>query len=140
MNRKLTIYIFYSCLKGTSTRTGMGHVNFLTSHGKLMLEQTRVYEETCITYNLRAAHDTCDIHRGVMNSTSKSAIKRLSRSKEECTISNHVSSNCLLKILVLESGLDTKTTVTCVRTSLSNLSTYMNGIDDVILKFNTHVK
>ena len=36
--------------------------------------------------------------------------------------------------------MDTKTTATYIRTSLSNLSTYMNAIGDDILKFNFYVK
>ena len=48
--------------------------------------------------------------------------------------------NCLVKILVHESGLDTKTIATYIRNSLSNLSAYMSSIGDDILKFNTYVK
>ena len=64
------------------------HVNVLTSHGKLMLEQTRAFAETYITYDTRAAQDTHVMHRYIMNNMSKSAIKRLIMWKEECAVSN----------------------------------------------------
>ena len=75
-----------------------------------------------------------------MNIITKLAIKRITMWKDEYTVHNYVLDNLLFKILVSESRLDTKTTTTYIRNSLSNLSTCINDISDNILKFNTYVK
>ena len=116
------------------------YTNILSSHGTLTIQQIRTFEETHMHTDQRAAQDTHAMYRCIMNSISKSAIKRLNMWKEECTIGKFVSGNCLFKILVRESGLDTKTTATCIRTSLNNLPACMKSVGDDILKFNCHVK
>ena len=119
---------------------GSEYTNILSSHGTLTIQQIRAFEEMYIHTDQRAAQDTYAMYRCIMNSISKSAIKRLNMWKEEYTIGEFVSGNCLFKILVRESGLDTKTTATYIRTSLNNLPTYMNSVGDDILKFNFYVK
>jgi len=116
------------------------YINILTRHGKLTLEQIRAFEAMYIDSNLHATQDMYAMYKCIMNSLSKLAIKRLALWKEDYTVNDHVSGNCLVKILVRESGLDTKTTTTYIRNSLSNLSTYMSSVGDDILKFNTYVK
>ena len=53
-------------------------VNILTNNGELTMEKVRAFESTCINFNTRAAQDTHTMHRCVLHSINKSAIKRIS--------------------------------------------------------------
>ena len=117
-----------------------GFINIFTRHGELTLEHIRAFEATYIDRNLRATQDAYAMYCCIMNSITKSAIKRVTMWKDEYTVNDHVSGNLLFKILVRESGLDTKTTAMYIRNSLGDLATYMNEVGDDILKFNTYVK
>ena len=80
------------------------------------------------------------MYRCIINSITKLAIKRINIWKDKYTVYDHVSGNLLSKILVHESGLDTKTTTMYIRNSLGDLSIYINNMGNDILKFNTYVK
>ena len=80
---------------------GSEYTNILSSHGTLTIQQIRAFEEMYIHTDQRAAQDTHAMYRCILNSISMSAIKRLNMWKEEYTIGEFVSGNCLFKILAL---------------------------------------
>ena len=116
------------------------YINILTNHGELTIEQIRDFESTYIKHDTRAAQDTYAMYRCIRNSINKSAIKRISVWKDEYTIDGKVSGNLAFKVLVRESGLDTKTTTTFIRNRLANLGDLMKKMGDDVLRFNTQVK
>ena len=63
-----------------------------------------------IDYDIYAAQDTHVMYQYIMNSLTKTAIKKVSIWKDEYTINEYVLGNTLFKVLVWESRLDTKTT------------------------------
>ena len=94
-------------------------VNMLTKHGRVTLEKIQNFEAVCIATKSRAAQDTHYMCRCVMNSLSKEAQKVKGSWKSEHTMVGRVPVNALLKVLVRESGLDTKFTTAHIRTCLS---------------------
>ena len=116
------------------------YINILDNHGELTLEQIWAFEATCINSTLRTAQDAYAMCRCMMNSMSKSAIKRLGMWKDEYTVNGQASANFLLKVVVRESGLDTKTTATYIRTCLNNLTAHVGSVGDDVLKFNAYAK
>ena len=115
-------------------------VNLLTHHGQLTLEQIRAFDRTYISSGTRAAQDNYAMHRCIRNSVKKNTLQRIGVWSEDHHIAGNASGNCLFKVVVRESGLDTKTTTSFIRQSLTSLDKHMSSIGDDVLKFNTHVK
>ena len=75
-----------------------------------------------------------------MSSLSKTAIKDITVWKEDYFIANTPSTNALLKVIIYESGLDTKSIVSHICSQLSSLHEYIELVMDDIVKFNTYVQ
>jgi hypothetical protein len=115
------------------------YVNILERHGEVTLAQVRAFEATYINQELRAAQDTYAMYRCIMNSVATPMLKKLTLWRHQYTVNTKSSGNSLLKVLVRESGLDTKTTTTYIRRCLANLKTYMKKTGDNVSKFNAYV-
>ena len=114
--------------------------NILRHHGELTLDQIRAFEATYIATGTRAAQDTYSMYRCIMNSVKKNTLKRISVWNPDFHVNTYASGNSLFKVICRESGLDTKTTTSYIRKSLTSLDQYMSAVGDDILKFNTYVR
>jgi len=80
------------------------------------------------------------MYRCLMSSLSKTGIKDITVWKEDYFIANTPSANGLLKVIICESRLDTKSTVLHICSQLSSLHEYIELVMDDIVKFNTYVQ
>lgn len=114
--------------------------NLVTHHGEVPLERITEYEATYIGNESRAAQDTHNLYKSLMNSLSQEGKSKVSIWKEQHIINGCQSGVALFKVIVRESHLDTNATVTTIRTQLSSLDVYVHTIGCDITKLNQYVK
>ena len=75
-----------------------------------------------------------------MNSLTREAKAKVMIWRDEYVIDNIPCRTALLKVIICESHVDTRSTVLHVREKLSSLDTYITTINYDIGKFNAYVK
>ena len=116
------------------------YINIIKHHGELTLDQVRAFVATYITQESRAAQDDYAMYRCMRNSVTKNSLTRLGVWTNQYHIDEYASGNCFLKVMTRESGLETKSTTTFIRQTLTTLDERMKSYGDDVLKFNTYVK
>ena len=76
----------------------------------------------------------------IRDSLTNEGIKRVNIWKNEYTVQEMISGPLILKTVLRESHIDTKSTSTAIRKKLSNLNTHIDTVGHFITKFNAHVK
>ncbi len=132
--------------KAINDQGGESLVNLITNHGELTLEQIQAFEKTYIFGQSRAAQDTHMLYHCIMNSLSKAGKEKVHLWESDYMIKEAAPSNrklesgpALLKVVLRESHLDTKATVSSIRENLTDLPHYIGTVSFDIEKFNSHV-
>ena len=120
-------------------------VSLLTNHGELTLEQIVAFDETYVFNESRSAQDAHMLYHCLMNSLSQTGKDKVHLWEPDYMIKKPGSTKvlesgaALLKVILRESHLDTKATVSSIREHMSQLPHYMGTINSDIEKFNAHV-
>jgi hypothetical protein len=115
-------------------------VDIIHNYGQLTLQQVRDHASTYIDQHNRQAQNNAQLYHCLMNSLTKEAKAKVMIWRRDYTVLNELSGACLLKIIIRESHVDTRSTVLHIREKLSSLDSYIKSIDYDIVKFNTYVK
>ena len=121
----------------------LSNVNdLLRTHGTISIDTIHEHVLTYIRTPTRATQDSMQLYECVMKSITKTGRDKITIWKSNYMLGNPPlpSGVLLLKIIIRESHIDTHATTSHIRTSLSNLDTYMPTIGSDIEKFNIYVK
>ena len=111
-------------------------INMLTEYGRLSLARIREHEETYINNQARAAQDSAMLGICLQKSLTKQASKIITRRAHKYTIGDIVSGPLLLKVILLESRVDTQFTTKAIRDSIRDTPQIMQDQAHDIQKFN----
>jgi hypothetical protein len=131
---KASIYAWTSILEVDSK-------NLIDHYGELTYDSVRYHAERYVLSSTRMAQDSFMMYNCIMNSLSDAAQKQV-RNRAMVTpfsIGGRGSGALLLKVVIMVSHVDTRATVTAVRTKLSSLDKAMRDHDSKVEDFNNHV-
>ena len=131
---KPSIYAWTSILEVDSK-------NLIDHNGELTYDSVRYHAERYVLSSTRMAQDSFMMYNCIMNSLSDAAQKQV-RNRAMVTpfsIGGRGSGALLLKVVIMVSHVDTRATVTAVRTKLSSLDKAMRDHDSKVEDFNNHV-
>ena len=122
---------------------GPGHEtkSLIDFYGELSFEKVKEHAETYVNTNTRNAQDSFMLYNCIMNTLTNEAQKQV-RNRGLVTsfyLQGRGSGALLLKVVIMVSHVDTRATVTAVRTKLSSLDSAMREHDSDIQNFNNHV-
>ena len=115
--------------------------DIIESYGDISYQQVREHILTYANENTRATQDSFMMYHCIMNSLTDNAQRQV-RSRGNLTpfaFGGRGSGPLLLKVVVMVSHVDTRSTVTMVRTKLSGLDLAMREKDSDIEVFNDYV-
>ena len=115
-------------------------INLLTNHGEVTWEMIEAHERRYIKNANRAAQDTHNFYKSIMNSLSTEGKSKITVWKDSHIVEGRQSGVALFKIVVRESHIDTHATVTTIRTQLSTLDAHVHTIGCDVTKLNQCVK
>ena len=111
--------------------------NLMTSHGTIKLEEIKAHVETYSTIGgpvVRPAQDDEMLFQCLMASISKEAQDVVTLRVDEYTVNDEFSGTLLLKIILMESQVDTKSTMMLLHQKLSA------GLPDLMAECGSNVK
>jgi hypothetical protein len=114
--------------------------NLIIEYGQLSLEEIRAFGTTYAATQTRQAQNAVNLHACLANSLSEEARIKLMTRVAEYKINGVYHGPLFLKIIIAEAHIDTRATLSFIRTNLSNLDAYMTSINFDIEKFNHYVK
>lgn len=114
--------------------------NFLKNHGALKLTQVQDHAEDYVKTETRMAQESAQLYYCLMNSLSPAGRAKISIWASRYTISGVTAGVPLLKVIIMESDIDTQATAVYIRQQLSSLDDHMKKVDSDIAKFNQHVR
>ena len=115
--------------------------DLIESYGELSYEDVKRHSETYVNSETRSAQDLVMLYLCIMASLTEAGQKKVrSRGLTYPFMSGDKGvGTLLLKVVVMVAHVDTRATVTQVRTKLSSLDKTMKDMDSDIEKFNDHV-
>ena len=115
-------------------------INMVSDYGRVTLEQVTAWVLTLIHGNNRNNQNSKLLFDLLTNSISIEGLQRVQLWRNHYELNSLVSGECLLKVIICESYLDSNATVSTVRLNLTNLDEYIlsNGTD--IVAFNVYVQ
>jgi hypothetical protein len=115
--------------------------DLIESYGELSYEDVKQQSETYVNSETRSAQDLVMLYLRIMASLTEAGQEKVrSRGLSYPFMSGDKGvGTLLLKVVVMVAHLDTRATVTQVRTKLSSLDKTMKDMDSDIEKFNDHV-
>jgi hypothetical protein len=115
--------------------------DLIESYGELSYEDVKRHSETYVNSETRSAQDSVMLYLCIMASLTEAGQKKVrSRGLTYPFMSGDKGvGTLLLKVVVMVAHVDTRATVTQVRTKLSTLDKTMKDMDSDIEKFNDHV-
>jgi hypothetical protein len=131
---KASIYAWTSILEVDSK-------NLIDHYGEITYDSVRYHAERHVLSSTRMAQDSFMMYNCIMSSLSDDAQKQV-RNRAMVTpfsIGGRGSGALLLKVIIMVSHVDTRATVTAVRTKLSSLDKAMRDHDSKVEDFNNHV-
>jgi hypothetical protein len=149
------IKVFLATLEDRASRTGWNNIlmipqdadepdqeltSLLHNYGRLTLQQVRDHATTYIDQEVRMAQDSAQLYHCLMNSLTKEARAKVMIWRRDYTILGFTSGPALLKVIIRESHVDTRSTILHVREKLSSLDSYISTISYDITKFNSYIK
>lgn len=145
-----SVQTFIETLRDRSTSSGwdsnqasiinINGTNLFDEYGLLTLDQIRAHVITYVATETRTAQNSYQMYLSIISSlTDEGRAKLLTRS-EDYTVNNIQSGPLLFKVLMTITTVDTRATVTFIRTNMSNLDSYMATVKDDVLKFNQYVR
>jgi hypothetical protein len=120
---------------------GRDTTNLLTQYGCLTLKQVRDHALSYYLTKSRAVQDSNQMYVCIMNTLTKEGRAKVVLHEKEYTFGNgdYVSGPVLLKVVIMESYIDTNATTRHIRQHLSQLHEYILTIDSDIEIFNLYV-
>ncbi len=116
--------------------------HLLTNYGLIPLEAVTQDALTYVDSPTRAAQDSFMAFQCIFASLSSDFLKSITMEAAQYHVgpSNTPCGALLLKIIIARAHVDTRATVSFIRSALSNLDTKMSALDSNITKFNIYVK
>ena len=111
----------------------------LDNYGTLKLETIQAYANTYIGQQVRAAQDSFAMYKCLAASLSETARNRVASKLEQYTVNNQFDGLLYFKSIVQIAQVDTRATVTDLRTKLLSLDQHMQTVDSDISQFNDAV-
>ena len=105
------------------------------------MKKVKSHAETYVNTQTRRAQDSFMLYNCIMNTLSDGAQKQVRNRGlvTPFTINGRGSGTLLLKVVIMVSHVDTRATITAVRTKLSSLDRAMRELESDVEKFNDHV-
>ena len=115
--------------------------DLIESYGELSYSDVKDHAETYVHTETRMAQDSLMLYLCVMSSLTEQAQKKVRNrgASFPFMLADKSVGSLLLKVVVMVSHIDTRATVTAVRTKLSNLDKAMRDKDSDVEKFNEYV-
>ena len=111
---------------------GIGNpINMVSDYGRVTLEQVTAWVMTFIHGNNRNSQNSKLLFDLLTNSISIERLQHVQLWCNQYELNGLVSGECLLKVIIQESYLDSNATVSTLRLNLTNLDEYVltNGTD-----------
>jgi len=145
-----SVQTFIETLRDRSTSSGwdsnqaniidINGTNLMDEYGLLTLDQIRTHVITYIETQTRTAQNSYQMYLSIISSlTDEGRAKLLTRSNDY-TVNGIQSGPLLFKVLMTITTVDTRATITFIRTNMSNLDSYMSTVKGDIIKFNQYVR
>jgi len=113
--------------------------DLLSQYGMLTIEEVRTEALTYVGDETRAAQASGQIAEMLMESIDGSTKLKLMLHDDEYIINGFKSGTCMLKCLISVVTIETRATVSCIRSALSALPELMNDVGSDITAFNLAV-
>ena len=115
--------------------------DLIESYGEISYVEVKTHAMSYVNTETREAQNSIMLYHCIMNSLSKDAQRQVrTRGKTyPFMIGGKGSGTLLLKVVVMVSHIDTRATISWVRTKMSSLDKYMSECDSDINKFNEYV-
>lgn len=115
--------------------------DLIESYGELSYTDVKDHAMTYVHTETRMAQDSLMLYLCVMSSLTEQAQKKVRNrgASFPFTLADKSVGSLLLKVVVMVSHIDTRATVTAVRTKLSNLDKAMRDKESDVEKFNEYV-
>lgn len=130
---------FWNRILTIPNSTGSLHY-ILDEHGRITIEDCRAHALTYATGNTRQWQDSQMLYLFLSNSITEDLLTKVTVDRQRYTINGEEDGVCFLKCLISKIYIETRATVTFIRTNLSNLDNYMASVNSNILLFNQYVK
>ncbi|HSN66235.1 MAG TPA: hypothetical protein VLS94_06315, partial [Fusibacter sp.] len=118
-------------------------IYLVTNYGELSMQQIYDHVITYISDEVRAAQDSYLLYMCLMKSLSKVGKNKVTLHKRDYTVHENgrmfFSGVLLLKVIIRESRVDTRSTVRHIRSKLNSLPSYLASINQDIPAFNHYV-
>ena len=113
--------------------------NLLTEHGTMTSEQLRAHVLTYAANETRQAQNAYMMYHCIMNSLTEAGHNKVLNQQDEYMVNGIPNGPLLFKLLMKKALIDTRATLTHIRTNLSNLDSYIVSINSNIELFNQYV-
>jgi hypothetical protein len=110
--------------------------NLLTHYGLLSIENVQARAATWVGQNSRAAQASKQLAQCITESLEDAVTLKLLVRASEYTVNGVEDGPCMLKTLISVVNIQTRATVSCVRSALKRLPELMNELDSDITVFN----
>ena len=115
--------------------------DLIESYGEVSYEDVRLSVMQYVNTESREAQDSVMLYQCIMSSLTKEAQRqvRIRGKGHPFQVAGHGAGALLLKVVIMVSHVDTRATISSVRTKLSSLDKSMRDFDSDIEKFNEYV-
>jgi len=118
----------------------VNNINLLVSYGVVTLQQLQTHASNYINQPTRRAQNSYQMYVWIMSSLTDEGRAKLLTRPEDYTSQDIQSGTLLFKVLMSITTVDTRATVTIIRTNMSNLDSYMATVKGDVIKFNQYVR
>jgi hypothetical protein len=127
---------------GTAPNAAAVTRNLITEHGMITMEQVRAHALTYADLPTRDAQNAVQMYACLTESFSKEAKIKLRSDLEQARVgpNSTPSGPLLLKLFIIKSTTDTRSTMAYVRRNLATLDIQMKKLGNNVEKFNDYVK
>ena len=115
-------------------------LNLIADYGALSLQDVNDHAQTYIGQHLRNAQNSFQIYNCLISSLTDAGKARVVLESNKFTINEVPDGPLLLKVIIQLAHIDTRATVTVIRTRLSSLDAKMSQLQDNITEFKEYVK
>ena len=115
-------------------------LNLIADYGALSLQDVLDHAQSYIGQHLRNAQNSFQIYNCLISSLTDAGKARVVLESNKFTINEVPDGPLLLKVIIQLAHIDTRATVTVIRTRLSSLDVKISQLQDNITEFNEYVK
>ena len=114
--------------------------NLIADYGAITMQEVQQHANTYIGLHHRNAQNSFQIYNCLISSLTDSGKAKVVLESNKFTINEIPDGPLLLKVIIQLAHIDTRATVTVIRTRLSSLDTKIGQLQDNITEFNEFVK